>query len=173
MANELNDLSYNNLNISFSPDPNNIATSDELEASAIYQQKMGTNYSRGKNAVRAINFAGISLILTAAAIKTGSLISNVYVLNPPSLSNISYQLNEHVFVANFVVSNPGKYVINYYLSMNDNKEPVFEGDCSESREYLVSYDGLNQGDKCHFYVVFTNSVDYQKTIESYKFNVEE
>ena len=50
---------------------NNIATSDELEAAPIYQDKMGTAYSKSKHITRAFNVAGISLILTAAAIKTG------------------------------------------------------------------------------------------------------
>ena len=80
MANEINDLTYNNVNITFTGQTNNIATSDEVTASPIYQDKMGTVYSRSKSVTRAFNFAGISLILTAAAIKTGSLISNVYIL---------------------------------------------------------------------------------------------
>lgn len=173
MANELNDLSYNNTNITFSSTTNNIATSDELEAAAIYQTKMGTAYSRGKNVVRAINFAGISLILTAAAIKTGSLISNAYVLNPPSVGTVVYDLKDHAFSAVFTVSNPAKYQINYYLYINNDKNPALTDDCSEEKEYLIAYENLNKGDKGHFYIEFTNTVDYKKTIESYKFNVEE
>ena len=85
MANELNELTYNNTPITFTGKTDNIATSDEAKAPLLYQETMGTAYSRSKAVSRVFNFAGISLILTAAAIKTGSLISNVYILNPPSV----------------------------------------------------------------------------------------
>ena len=61
----------------------------------------------------------------------------------------------------------------YYLYINENKEPTLVDDCTESKEYLISYDELVKGDKGHFYIEFTNSVDYKKTIESYNFFVEE
>ena len=173
MANELNDLSYNNTNITFSTKTNNIATSDELDASPVYQTNMGTAYSRGKAVARAVNFAGISLILTAAAIKTGSLISNAYVLNPPSVEGMVYHLEDHTFTASFTISNPGKYRIDYYLFVNNNETPALEEDCSEEKEYLAKYENLKVGDKCHFYIEFTNTVDYKKVIESHKFNVQE
>ena len=173
MNEELNDLAYNNTNITFSNNTNNIATSDELTASPLYQDKLGTAYSRSKSVARAFNFAGISLILTAAAIKTGSLISNAYVLNPPSVENHVYQLVDHTFSAEFTISNPGKYKITYYLFINENSEAALTDDCSESKDYLVKYDGLQKGDSGRFYIEFTNKVDYRKTIDSYTFNVEE
>lgn len=69
MSEELNTLSYDNTKVTFTPNVNNIATSDELTAAPLYQDKMGTAYSKSKAVVRAFNVAGISLILTAAAIK--------------------------------------------------------------------------------------------------------
>lgn len=173
MANELNELSYNNTPITFTNTTNNIAQSDELEAAPIYQDKMGTAYSKSKGVVRAFNIAGISLILTAAAIKTGSLISNAYVLNPPSVSNANYIVEDLTFKATFTISNTEKYKVEYFLFINDEEEAVLKEDCSESKEYTVTYDELNIGDKGHFYIEFTNTVDYKKTISSYKFNVEE
>ena len=171
MANEINDLAYNNTNITFIGKTNNIATSDETTASPIYQTRMGTAYSRSKGVVRAFNFAGISLILTAAAIKTGSLISNAYILNPPSVKDASFVVETHTFTAEFTISNIGKYQIYYYLTVND--EEVIKEDCSEEKSYMVTYDNLKQGDEGHFYIEFTNKVDYKKTIESYKFEVED
>lgn len=170
MANELNDLTYNNTNISFTTQTNNIATSDETTASPIYQDKMGTAYSRSKSVVRAFNFAGISLILTAAAIKTGSLISNVYILNPPSVKDATYEVETHTFTGEFTISNLGKYQIYYFLTVNG--EEVLKEDCSEEKSYLVTYENLKQGDEGHFYIEFTNKVDYKKTIDSYRFKVE-
>ena len=173
MANELNELTYNNTPITFTGKTDNIATSDETKAPLLYQDKMGTVYSKSKAVRRAFNFAGISLILTAAAIKTGSLIANAYVLNPPSVENHVYQVINHTFSAQFTISNPGKYKITYYLFLNDSKEATLTDDCSEAKEYLVEYDALNKGDSGRFYIEFTNTVDYKKTIDSYTFNVEE
>ena len=170
MANELNDLTYDNTKTTFTVATNNIATSYELDAPLMYQTKMGTNHSRSKGVVRAFNFAGISLILTAAAIKTGSLISNVYILNPPSISDANYVLKGQTFEGEFTVSNKGRYHIYYYLLVNDEK--VISKDCSEEETYYVSYDKLNNGDVGHFYIEFSNDVDYKKVIDSYSFKVE-
>ena len=173
MANELNELTYNNTPITFTGKTENIATSDETKAPLLYQDKMGTVYSRSKAVRRAFNFAGISLILTAVAIKTGSLISNVYILNPPTVSAAYYSLTGSSFTASFTISNSNKYKMTYYLYINENEGPTLVDDCTESKEYLVTYEELNVGDEGHFYIEFTNSVDYVKTIESYNFVVEE
>ena len=171
MEQELNVLEYDNAKVTFTGKTDNIATSDELEAAPIYQDKMDTAYSRARAITKAINITGISLLLTAAAIKTGSLIANAYILNPPSISNNHYEVTEHVFNYEFTVSNPGEYTVNYFLEINNNK--VIIGDCSEEKTYTGSYEGLNKGDKLHFYVQFTNEVDYTKTIDNYKYTVEE
>lgn len=171
MKEEFNTLNYNNANVTFTGNVNNIETSDELTASPLYQEKMGTAYSKSKAVVRAFNFAGISLILTAAAIKTGSLISNVYVLNPPSINDVVYKVENQTFSFDFKVSNEGKYEITYFLYIN-NIETLKE-DCSEPTTYHGSYTDLNIGDTGHFYIEFSNRVDYHKTIETYSFIVED
>ena len=170
MANEINDLIYDNTKVTFTGTTNNTATSDELDAPLMYQTKMGTNYSRSKSVVRAFNFAGISLILTAAAIKTGSLISNVYILNPPSVGEVNYVVENQTFNAEFTVFNKGKYHINYFFYVNDAQ--MLKEDCSEEKTYFVSYDSLSLGDECRFYIEFSNEVDYKKVIENYSFKVE-
>lgn len=171
MENEFNALSYDNAKVTFTGKANNTATSDELEASPIYQDKMGTAYSRSKMVLRAFNFAGISLILTAAAIKTGNLISNAYVLNPPSISDAVYKVEGIVFSFSFAVSNPNKYQVTYFLYVNDKE--MLNIDCSEPSTYEDSYSGLKVGDKGKFYIEFSNRVDYRKTIASYTFKMEE
>ena len=72
MEQELNVLEYDNAKVTFTGKTDNIATSDELEAAPVFQDKMGTAYSRARAITKAINITGISLLLTAAAIKTGS-----------------------------------------------------------------------------------------------------
>ena len=171
MDGELNNLYFDNTKTTFTPNPNNIATSDELEASALYQTKMGTNYSKSKNIMRAFNITGVSLILTAAAIRTGSFISNVYVLNPPSVSFATCQVKDHTFEAEFTISNPNGYEIYYYLTVNG--EEILKEDCKEEKTYNVSYSHLQANDEGSFYIQFTNRVDYKKIIEKYDFKVEE
>ena len=174
MNEELNNLTFDNIKTTFSNNTNNLALSDELEASPLYQDKMGTNYSRSKMALRVFNFAGISLILTAAAIKTGSLLSNAYVLNPPSISNDSCLIEGHALKATFTISNPRLYKVECYLSIKRNNEELelLREDCSEEKEYLIEYSGLQTNDKGHFYIAFTNKVDYVKVIKTYEVNVE-
>ena len=173
MANELNELVYNNTPITFTGKTDNIATSDELQAPLLYQDKMGTAYSRSKAVSRAINLVGISLILTATAAKTGSLISNAFILNRPTVSATTYDVSDHTFNASFTISNPNNYQMFYYLFLNENKEPTLVDECKEEKEYLVSYEGLSKGDSGLFYIRFSNSFDYEETIESYTFIVEE
>ena len=170
MSEYLNDLKYDNTKITFNQNTNNIATSDELTATPLYQDKMGTAYSKSKAVVRAFNMVGISLILTATAIKTGSLISNVFILNPPTISEKSYLVEDGTFKATFTISNSGKYRIDYHLFIND--EEVLNEECSNSETYEVTYSHLEDGDSGHFYIAFSNRVDYQKTIETFDFKVE-
>jgi len=171
MENELNTLTFNNADITFSESVDNTATSDELTATPLYQDKMGTAYSKSKVVTRVLNLTGISLILTAAAIKTGSVLANAYVLNPPSISETKYTVEGSVFEASFKVSNSAQYEMTYYLYINDIEMMV--GDCSIEKEYVVTYSELKGKDQCHFYIEFTNGVDYKKTVESYTFIVEE
>ena len=174
MNEELNTLSYDNTKVTFSNNTNNLALSDELDASLLYQDKMGTNYSRSKMTLRVFNFAGISLILTAAAIKTGSLISNAFILNPPSVSNDTCVVEGHTLKAEFTISNPKQYKVECYLSVNRNGEDVelLREDCTEEKEYLIEYSELETNDKGKFYIAFTNKVDYVKVIKTYDVKVE-
>lgn len=171
MSEELNDLTFDNTKVTFTGQTDNIATSDELEVSLLYQDKMGTKYSKSKMALKVFNFAGVSLILTAAAIKTGTLLSNAFVLNPPSISAENYSVTNNVFKAEFTVSNPNHYHVNAFLKVNG--EIAFEEDCSEAKEYVIEYSHLQANDDCTFYIKFDNGVDYLSTIEKYHFIVEE
>lgn len=165
MNEELNNLSFNNTNITFTGQTNNTATSDELEASLLYQDKMGTNYSRSKMVVRAFNFVGISLILTAAAIKTGNIVSNAFARKVPTVSSQSYSVQGEAFSASFTISNPGKYEVYCYLTVNN--EEVLREDCSEEKTYNVEYSHLQANDDCNFYIEYNSSV-----IEKHTFVVE-
>lgn len=165
MSEELNNLTFDNTKVTFTGKTDNIATSDELEASFLYQDKMGTRYSRSKMVVRAFNFVGVSLILTAAAIKTGNIVSNAYVPNYPKVSETVYNVSEQTFTAQFTVANKGNYVVVYYLTVNEQE--VLKEDCSEEKTYNVEYSRLQANDECGFYIEYNN-----KVIEKHTFKVE-
>ena len=165
MSEELNNLTFDNTKITFSPNTNNIATSDELEASFLYQDKMGTNYSKSKNVVRAFNFVGISLILTAAAIKSGNIISNAFAAKLPKANDVTYSVESGTFKAEFVIENKGKYEVYYYLRVNEQE--VLKEDCSEEKTYNVEYSHLQVNDECSFYIQYNN-----KIVEKYDFKME-
>ena len=162
---ELNNLVFDNTKVTFTGQTDNIATSDELEASLLYQDKMGTNYSKSKMAVRAFNFVGVSLILTAAAIKTGNIVSNVFAPAAPTVSDITYQCEDKMFTADFTITNSGKYEIFYYLTVND--EQVLKESCKEEKTYHIEYSNLQANDDCKFYIEYND-----KCLEEYAFKVE-
>ena len=59
-------------------------------------------------------------------------------------------LKDYTFSAAFTISNPGKYKINYYLFINENKEAAIKEDCSEEKEYTFDdfvLPGEYDGDK--------------------------
>ena len=171
MEGEFNNLIVNNTPITFTGKTDNTATSDELTATPLYQDKMGTAYSKCKSVSKVTTLVGISLIMTAAAIKTGSLIANAYVLNPPSISSTNFICENHVFSYSFKVSNKQGYAVSYHLLVNEKE--VLNKDCSEEKEYVGTYNELNSGDVCKFYIAFTNKVDYSQTISHYEFSVED
>ena len=167
MEGEFNNLATNNTNITFSTSVNNTATSDELSASPLYQEKMGTNYSRAKKISRALTLTGIAIV----AVSTGSVLTNIYITNPPSIVESSYvaEVVDHTFHYTFEVKNPRNYRVYSLFLVNGEEKINFE--CSIETVYEGEYDKLEDGDKCQFYIRFTNQVDYTRTIKSYKFTV--
>lgn len=165
MSEELNNLTFDNTKITFTGKTDNIATSDELDATLLYQDKMGTNYSKSKNVVRAFNFVGISLILTAAAIKSGNIISNVFAPKYPKVSDVAYNVDGETFTAEFTINNKGSYEVYYCLIVNDQE--VLKEDCSEEKTYNVEYSHLLPNDECEFYIEYN-----EKVIEKHTFKVE-
>ena len=167
MKGEFNDLTYNNTNITFVNKTNNIQTSDELTAALVYQDKMGTNYSRSKKISKAVSAAGIAILLTAASVKAGSVITNAYVLNPPSVVNDSYKVEDNVFTYSFEIKNEKGYEMTYNISIND--ELKFTETCSEQKTYEGSFKEFAIGERCLFYIEFSNKVDYTKRIRQVRF----
>lgn len=169
MEGEFNNLSINNTPITFSTNTNNIETSDELTATLLYQDKQGTIYSK-KKAVRAkkiVATTGIALLLTTAAIRTGTVLTNGFVLNPPAVANEVFTFEEGVFKYSFSIQNPANYQIAYYITINEAIE--LKEDCTEVGDYNGEFSDIVDGERGVFYVEFTNGVDYKKRIKTVRF----
>lgn len=167
MEGEFNNLNYNNANITFSVATDNTATSDETSADPIYQRQLGTNYSRGKKVAKAVVLTGMALTITAVAISGGSLIRNIYVPSPPTVSNPVVSVSEGVLSYSFAIENKLGYVTTYFIDINGTN--VLKEDCREAKEYVGQYSPVEPGSKCKFYVTFTNSFDYIKTVYTTEF----
>lgn len=170
MEGEFNELNYNNSNITFSTATDNIATSDELSASPIYQQQMGTKFSRGKKVGKAINIVGLSLIFTATAVASGSIITNIFIVNPPTVEMKNIAVSGNTLTYDFVIENKQNYKTTYFIELN--RKTVYQESCSEAKEYSSSYEfDVGKKSDAKFYISFTNSFDYRKTIYTKSFVV--
>ena len=168
MEGEFNDLKYNNTNITFSQEVNNTATSDELTAALMYQDKMGTEYSKHKKVGKIIGVTGIVIITTAAAIRIGGILSNGFILDPPIVTEHDYIVKENDFKYRFSISNVRKYEVVYYIDVNG--EHIVKEECSEEKIYEGTFTEFKEGDACEFYISFTNNFDYRRVIEKIRFN---
>ena len=168
MEGEFNELKYNNTNITFTQDINNTATSDELSAPLMYQDKMGTEYSKRKRVGKVIGVTGIVLITTAAAIKVGGLLSNGFVIDPPTVTDTVYVVMHNEFSYKFHITNERNYEVIYYIDVNGKH--IVKEMCTEELTYEGTFSEFQEGDTCEFYITFTNRFDYRRTIEKVRFN---
>ena len=167
MNGEFNDLTYNNTKVTFTNATNNTELSDELSAALMYQDKMGTQYSKRKRASRLVTATGIAILVTAASIASRTLISNAFILNPPKAKMEVCEVVDNQFHYSFTITNKGEYKIYYSISV-DNAEKL-KKDCSTPSTYEGYFSDIEEGQKGLFLIEFTNSVDYKKTIKRITF----
>lgn len=167
MDGEFNNLATENAKITFNMATDNIATSDELTADPIYQRQMGTAYSRGKKVSRIVTAAGITLLLTATAIKSGQVITNAFIVNPPKISNTNVTVENNILNYSFSIENVNGYPITIFLYQERVK--VYEKDCTNPGDYEGTIPDLEKWKDYKFYVEFTNKFDYRKSLYTYSF----
>ncbi len=166
MEGEFNNLSTDNLATNFTNSPNNLELSDELAADPIYTRKMGTAYSAGKWAKRAVVITGITLTVTATAILGGNVIRNAYVNNPPKLVD-GYQFvitEDNTLDYQFTIAdNQNNYAVKFIVYQKSN-ERLFYLDCSTPQEYRGTIEELPINKHITYQIYFTNRFDYQKNL---------
>ena len=170
MEGEFNNFEIKNTNITFTQKVDNTATSDELTAALMYQDKMGTNYSKGKKVSKAVATTGIVLLATAASIKAGTIIINKFILNPPSVTMNECFVEEGVFHYSFTMSNPAEYETYYAISVDGIF--VLKEECTFQDTYEGTFSEFKEGQKCKFIIEFTNGIDYTKVLRNISFNTE-
>lgn len=168
MEGEFNNLTFDNTKTIDLNKINNIETSDELTAALMYQDKMGTVYSKRKKAARVVSATGIALLATAASIRTGTLISNAFVLNPPTVAINSCEVVDNTFKTTFKMTNKLTYKVSYFITVNS--ETIVNENCSEAKDYIVTFTEFKEGDACSFYIEFSNKVDYKTKLLIINFN---
>lgn len=165
MTGEFNDLSTNNIGVSFSNNTNNTALSDELSASSNYVKQMGTAYSAGKWAKKILVVTGITLTVSAAAILGGNYIKNVFIGDVPVLADDHvFKLEENIFNYSFAITeNKNNYPVMFRV-YEDVRKPLFTLDCSISQSYegTVEIDDIQKNYK--YEIFFTNRLDYRRTL---------
>ena len=174
MKEEFNELNINNANITFNDKPNNIETSDEMSAPIMIQDNMeGTNFAKKKRRTKIAIYSGLTILVTAASIASGSIISNAFILNPPSVSESSYTVEEEVFKYSFTIINTNNYDVYYQITIGDRS--LLKVDCSESGIYEGTFnenkDLMNENYVAVFHINFTNKFDYSKQLVKVKFKV--
>ena len=164
MNGEFNDLTTYNTATTFSPNTNNIVTSDELSADPNYVRKMGTAYSAGKWVKRVVVITGITLTISAAAILGGNYITNVYIGKVPVLAiGTVFELEQDSLKYQFTLeSNANNYPVTF--KVYDDKTTVFTMDCTEIKEYIGSVDSLGYGKDITYEIYFTNRKKKKKSL---------
>ncbi len=160
MDNEFNSLNYDNIKTTFTGDTNNSYSEDVLLMDPIYQ--VNTKVEQRKKVSKTVNIVGISLAFTATAIAGGAVLTNVFIQNPPTVSNVSTKVDGDTFYYEFSITNKKGYKVTYTIELND--KVVSSDVVSSSKHYSFTYSPVSNGDKIYFHIDFTNSIDYHKVI---------
>lgn len=166
MSDERNDIPFDNTKVTFDNTPNNIETSDELNADPLYYRQMGTAYSTGKKVKKALIGVGIAVTATGGIMLSVNLINNSFLIEP-TVENInvaSTKPNEISF--SFKISkNEQKLTVIFTLS-NFKNENVFTYRAVENRDYESVVSNLNSNTAYNYKIQFTNNVDLLKEVSS-------
>lgn len=165
MNGEFNDLTTNNVNVTFNSKPNNTQQSDELTADPNYVRKMGTAYSIGKRVKTSVIVLSSSLIVAGGAlsIMANTSFHNAYIGTLPTLSEfrVTHGLNLEYY---FEIENKGSLKVYFDVYIVDELKSSI--DCSETNTYSGTIEGLPLGKEINYSVYCTNNIDYKKTLTS-------
>ena len=166
MNGEFNDLSTNNVNVTFNSKPNNTQLSDELEADPIYTRKMGTAYSINKRVRTSIIVLSSTLIIAGGALSIMNNFSfhNAYIGSLPTLTNLSIKVDEEVDSLHYSFDISNKGALTVYFVVSNDEISLDAINVTETGTYEGTIDNLGYEISYEYEIFCTNSIDYRKTL---------
>ncbi len=123
------------------------------------------DYSKvNRRIVKATKVVGIALTITAAALLTGTVISNVFLGKLPKLDNLEYVVEGNTVNYEFDIVNKGRMYVTLEV-YDENKNNVFTLDVTEENSYQGTVDELLYDTNYVFKIVSTNRFDYKKNLD--------
>ena len=123
------------------------------------------DYSKvNRRIVKATKVVGIALTITAAALLTGTVISNVFLGKLPKLDNLEYVVEGNTVNYEFDIVNKGRMYVTLEV-YDEDKNNVFTLDVTEENSYQGTVDELLYDTNYVFKIVSTNKFDYKKNLD--------
>jgi hypothetical protein len=159
METEYNDIPFDNLATSFDNSPNNIATSDELDAGEVYTNKMGTSYSLSKIITKVVVAAGI----LTTSIGGITMLKNSYIKAPTLTDNtivVSTQKDELSY--SFTIKNENG--MSCLFEINSSEKSYLSLDVSTSNKYEGVITDIGYNVEINYKLTYSNNLDYTSTL---------
>ena len=157
---EFNDLTTDNLATGFDNSPNNLATSDELNAPSVYSEATTTAYAKSKRIA-----GGITTAIAILSVGVGgvSFLTSNYVTNPPTIADNELVLDEKTneLSFHFTIANSEPYPITLVVTLDETT--LLSYDVSKEGTYSFSLVPSKEEKNGYVKVYFT-SADYQGTL---------
>lgn len=156
MEKEYNEIPYDNLATTFDNSPNNIQTSDELEADAVYTNKMGTSYSISKALTKAATIVGFSVTTGVGGVL---LMQNTFVTAPTISDNtisVSKELDELSY--SFTIKNEKN--LKCLFEIKSSEKTFVSLDVSPSNTYEGKVENIGYNIELTYKLSYSNNLDY-------------
>ena len=162
MDDEYNNLNTENTKTTFSNNTDNLGTSDELNAAAIYSVDKDTQYARAKRLRAVIIAVGASLLLVGTAIG----FHNAFIADPPKVVNFAFTPSESSdsISYSFSVVNIRKYKVTLIVTIPEQED--FTLDVSSQEDYSGTLSNLGYNKTIKYKIDFFNRIDYKQTLVS-------
>lgn len=155
MEKEYNEVPYDNLATSFNNSPDNLLTSDELQADAVYTNKMGTSYSLSKVIVK----AGIAASIVATSVGGVSMLKNSFVKSPTLTDNvINLSTTKDELSYSFTIQNDNNLSCLFEIKSAD--KIYISLDVSTSNKYEGTITNIGYNVELNYKLTYSNNFDY-------------
>lgn len=156
MDEEFNNLSTDNTATSFSNSPDNTATSDELDAPAVYDTKKRTSYAISK----AVAVGSVALTMVAIG---ATLLSSLTKAKPfVNVDNIAYVASTKTLDYHFSTLDASGYNVFFTVTLADLDSPIFDLNITETKTYSGSIDIPQEG-KGLWHIYYAENLEGQRT----------